>query len=54
MTKKIYLETLKKCPGSLHLPLLPNTREVCKRALPSYFFIIITSVHLKNVPLSQM
>ena len=22
MTKKIYLETLKKCPGSLHFPLL--------------------------------
>ena len=24
MTKKIYLETLKKCPGSLHFPLLLN------------------------------
>ena len=23
MTKKIYLETLKKYPGSLHFPLLP-------------------------------
>ena len=24
MTKKIYLETLKKCPGLVHFPLLSN------------------------------
>ena len=39
MTKKIYLETLKKCPGSLHFPLLIYPMEKCR------FIVILFHLH---------
>ena len=36
MTKKIYLETFEKCPGSFHFPLLtPKKCLRCDKILPT-------------------
>ena len=42
MTKKIYLEALKKCPGSLHFPLLLT---VVKHKTFSEFQINISHIY---------
>ena len=47
MTKKIYLETLKKCSGSLHFPLLVS--DLCMLFTPHKIHLFLKFLEIDEI-----